>query len=180
VRVGAGQAGLLAHPLSRGSPGRIIPTVAVPLPPHPYEVVAHKRKVGELAPCRCPIARAELHSRAVARRYHVGAANVAAPQLPRLLPPAAALASLHLPTCFVLVNVHRLHSRGRESGPLLRCCMRPADPALCRAWLEQFQHTTEPSRTLSRIVHSLLNEPGLYLHPVRPGKLITEPATSSL
>ena len=50
-----------------------------------------------MAPGRCPIARAELHSRAVARRYHVGAANVAAPQLPRLLPPAAALASLHLP-----------------------------------------------------------------------------------
>ena len=166
-------------PSKRGSLGILdqstTPTNSLPI----------KRKWGKMAPGRCPIARAELHSRAVARRYHVGAANVAAPQLPRLLPPAAALASLHLPrypssTCFVLVNVHRLHSRGRESGPLLRCCMRPADPALCRAWLEQFQHTTEPSRMLSRIVHSLLNEPGLYLHPVRPGKLITEPATSSL
>jgi len=76
-------------------------------------------------------------------------------------------------------RVHRLHSRGRKIL-FLRCCVRPADPALCSAWLKQFQHTTEPSRTLSRIVHSLLNESGLYLHPVRPGRLITEPATSSL
>ena len=136
------------------------------------------------------------------------------PNFPSPLPPAAALASLHLPhvllslegwhgspstsldcrylpwhlpgsaplqpTCFVLVNVFTDCIRGVDQILFLRCCVRPADPALCSAWLKQFQHTTEPSRTLSRIVHSLLNEPGLYLHPVRPGRLITEPATSSL
>ena len=85
-----------------------------------------------------------------------------------------------LPTCFVLVNVFTDCIRGVGEILFLRCCVRPADPALCSAWLKQFQHTTEPSRTLSRIVHSLLNESGLYLHPVRPGRLITEPATSSL
>ena len=89
-----------------------------------YEFVA-QRKRGKMAPGRCPIARAELHSRAVARRYHVGAANVAAPQLPRLLPPAAALSSILLPRtrCRSIVVISRCISQGLAPLQHLSHCL---------------------------------------------------------
>jgi hypothetical protein len=68
-----------------------------------YEFVAHKKKMGEKkAPRRCPIARAELHSRAVASRHHLGAADVAAPQLPEAA--AAAGGARFSPFCLVTLR----------------------------------------------------------------------------
>ena len=55
-----------------------------------------------MAPGRWPIARAELHSRAVASRHHLGAADVAAPQLPEAA--AAAGGARFSPFCLLTLR----------------------------------------------------------------------------